>query len=136
MTTNCRIAVEADWDRIDEFDDRGHGYGFPTVVAERDGELVGYMSSRPDREDAIECNAIKADSSMIALRLMEAYESILLAFDVRGYCFSMDKDDPGFVGVVMRLPDTVKYGETADQVFGMRMLPHGRFTQTTSTHTH
>jgi len=136
MTTNTRIAVQADWPQLNAYDDRGHTYGFPTVIAERDGHLVGYMASRAGREDAIECNAIKAESSFIALRLMEAYESILQAFDVKGYIFTMRKDAPDFLQAVLRLPDTVRYEETAEHVFGMRMLHHGRRQRSTPSDTH
>jgi hypothetical protein len=136
MTTTIRLALEDDWDAIDDYDDRGHGYGFPTVMAERDGTLVGYMASRPGRHDAIECHAIKADSSFVALRLMEAYEAILAAFEIKGYCFSMDKEAPGFLETVLRLPGTVQYGETADHVYAMRTLTHGRSIQSPSPNTH
>lgn len=136
MTTNVRLAVEADWPALARYDDRGHQYGFPAVMAERDGELVGYMASRPGRDDAIECHAIKADSSLIALRLMEAYESILAAFDVKGYIFSMDKEAPGFLETVLKLPDTVQYGETDNYIFAMRMLSHGRRQQPSPSDTH
>ena len=136
MNTTTRVAMESDWDRLDAYDDRGHSYGFPTVVAERDGVLVGYMASRPDREDNIECNAIKADSSMIALRLMEAYESILQTFDVKGYIFSVRKDEPDFLGVVLKLPDTTQYGESDVHIFAMRMLNHDRRQRSPSPYSH
>ena len=136
MTTVVRTATELDWEPLSEYDDRGHRYGFPTVIAERDDVIVGYMSSRPGREDAIECHAIKADSSIIALRLMEAYESILDVFDVKGYIFSVSKDAPEFMDVVLKLPETVQYGESADYIFAMRMLTHERRQQSPSSLTH
>ena len=94
------------------------------------------MASRPGRDDVIECHAVKADSPFIALRLMEAYESILRAFDVKGYVFTMSKDNPDFLSLVMRLPETVKYSESDHHVYGMRMLSDERWKQSPGTYSH
>lgn len=120
-----RLALPEDWDRLSDYDDRGHGYGFPTVLAERNGEIVGLMSSSMKREDVIECTGIKADSPIITLRLMEAYESVLSTFDVKGYIFTIAKDDDWFIDEVLRLPDTEQYGEAANHIFVKRII-HGR----------
>jgi hypothetical protein len=122
MNTTYRIALEDDWPRLSEYDPRGHEFGFPTVLAERDNAIVGLMASRPGRRDQIECHAIKANTSFVALRLMEAYESILRAFEIPGYCFTVEKEERVFWAAIERLPETRQYGESETHIHGLRML--------------
>jgi hypothetical protein len=109
-----------------EYDGRGHSYGFPTVIAERDGKIVGLMATRPNRDDVVECHAVKADSAFIALRLMECYERILRVFDIKGYCFSMSKENRYFMDIALRLPETRQYGESETSIYGLRRIDNVR----------
>lgn len=53
--------------------------GFPTVVAWRDGKIIGFISTLP-RNDAVVAGPLVVDimnAGMVVLRLMEAYERVL-----------------------------------------------------------
>ena len=65
---------------------------FPTVMAERNGGIVGIVSTQP-RKDMIAAGPIYVDvdgnTSFVLIRLIEAYENILRAAGVKDYYFSI-----------------------------------------------
>jgi len=72
-------------------------FGFPTILAERDGELLGFLGTHP-RDDAVVVGPIfvredKRGTGFIALRLIESYEKVLHAAGVSEYLLSADPED-------------------------------------------
>lgn len=63
--------------------------GFPTIVAERDGEILGLLSTNTECQWALMAGplALKHPSFIIVLRLCEAYEVALQLMGVTRYCF-------------------------------------------------
>lgn len=82
---------------------------FPTVVAERDGVIVGYLATDA-RPEFICAGPLYVDlpsgrsGAVIALRLLEAYEAVLRVAGVESYYFSIEK--PSWRRVAERLPHT------------------------------
>jgi hypothetical protein len=65
---------------------------FPTVMARRDGKLVGFLSTHNDNRYVIAGPLIVKGmrNPMITLRLVEAYDMIMLAHGIKLYYFSVD----------------------------------------------
>lgn len=63
--------------------------GFPTVVAERDGEILGLLSTNTECNWALMAGplALKRPSFITVMRLCEAYEVVLRKMGVTRYCF-------------------------------------------------
>lgn len=63
--------------------------GFPTVVAVREGEIIGMLSTNPECTWALMAGplALKRPSFVTVMRLAEAYEVVLRKMGVTRYCF-------------------------------------------------
>ncbi len=67
--------------------------GFPTVVAKRDGKLIGLLSTRPVTE-AIVAGPLIVDlptRGVVTMRLVEAYDIVLRRAGVKNYLFHVKK---------------------------------------------
>jgi hypothetical protein len=93
-------------------------FNWPTVVAERDGEIVGFLSTRT-LHGRIEAGpmiiGVEGHKSFVALRLIEAYENLLNLLGYKGYIFSVRKSDPKWVKAVEHGADLKPYAETEDR---------------------
>jgi hypothetical protein len=59
---------------------------WPTVAAERDGKVIGFLSTLPTNEAILAGPLVIEHKSMLtAIRLIEAYEVVLKAAGVRTY---------------------------------------------------
>lgn len=68
--------------------------GYPTVVAEKDGTVVGFIST-VRHPKLIVAGPVHAPNGIIALRLFEAYENFLWHAGVRGYLIPAKEHDHG-----------------------------------------
>jgi hypothetical protein len=67
---------------------------FPTVAAERDGRVIGFLSTLPV-DGAVVAGPLvleKAPNALLALRLGEAYEVVMRAAGVKFYYILADKN--------------------------------------------
>ena len=73
---------------------------YPTVMAERDGDLLGFLSTlrHPKR---VVAGPIHAPNGIVMLRLAEAYENFLWTAGVRVYL--VPAQDPRHAGMLDRL---------------------------------
>ena len=67
---------------------------FPTVMADRDGDIVGFLSTAP-RKDAVIAGPLFIRGDMrgqgfLTLRLGEAYENVMRAAGIREYLAVVD----------------------------------------------
>ena len=76
---------------------RDHGmdaktFTFPTVVADREGEIVGFLATQPSKTAVVAGPlAVATPRPLITvLRLLEAYENVLKAAGVSHYYFEVD----------------------------------------------
>lgn len=78
---------------------------FPTVVAEREGRILGFLGTH-DREDCILAGPLGVrdregrSRAIIAWRLLQAYEVVLAHAGVSAYYFTTD--DPHWAGAIVR----------------------------------
>lgn len=99
-----------EWNRIRAIAARaGHllrkgDFGWPTVVAERDGRVVGFLSTI-QREDAVWAGPLVVEAEpkhLIWLRLAEAYENLLREAGVKTYFISIPEAMTDYIDQVER----------------------------------
>lgn len=84
----------ADYRRAQDCCRRG-GYprvtlSFPTIIAERDGQVVGVLATGDSRR-AVFAHRIVAETPQMFIRLAEAYEFVLLKAGVTSYLIPADE---------------------------------------------
>lgn len=82
--------------------------GWPTVMALRRGELLGFLSTQR-RDDAVVAGpvALAPDASpIIIMRLVEAYETVMVLAGIQFYYFYLERDHPRWVQIIEKLADT------------------------------
>jgi hypothetical protein len=110
--TKIRLAKSGgEWNRIYAMAKRAGGrphkgdFGFPTVVAERDGEIIGFVSTWPT-DEAIVAGPLVIEGGrnpFLFLRLAEGYENVLRAAGVKCYLHHIDKENEKHVDFMERL---------------------------------
>lgn len=75
---------------------------FPTLYAKRDGEIVGTLS-RVATNKAVIVNNLFSTGPVLAIKLQEMMEKILLAAGVRSYYFIVEKGKDKWLSVVRRM---------------------------------
>lgn len=101
----------------------GGKMAWPTVVAERGGKVVGFLSTHP-RDDAIVAGpAVIAGgrNMLMLLRLWQAYDELMRAAGVRFYFFGVDKGNLQHIARVKSL-NVPSIGEDEEQVWFKREL--------------
>lgn len=79
----------------------GWHLSFPTILAEEDGELIGFLSTLP-RKDAVVVGRVVAPSPFVLLRLVEAYENVLFLAGVTYYLIPIPEERQDFVDMIQR----------------------------------
>lgn len=128
MTIKYRLAVPGgEYNKLYALMKREGGkrvaLGWPTVVAEENGEVVGFVGTYP-REDALVAGPLVIKGSKrpwVFLRLAEAYEVILRTAGVKLYFHTIDKLQPDHVEFMERLGFSRAW-ETDDSVVMKREL--------------
>lgn len=85
--------------------------GFPTVYAQRNGKMIGLLSTIPVK-DRICAGPLVIDPTLknpafITVRLCEAYEHVLKSAGVTMYTFSVDAHKSGWARTLERLGFTL-----------------------------
>lgn len=110
--TKIRLArAGGEWNRLYAMAKRAGGrprkgdFAFPTVVAERDGEVVGFVSTWNTPEAVIAGPLVieGGKNPFVFLRLAEGYENVLRAAGVKIYLHHIDKARPEHVEFMERL---------------------------------
>ena len=79
--------------------------GWPVVVAERDGRVVGFLGTA-DRDDVLIAGPLVIEGShnpFMFLRLTEAYENVLRLACINSYYFTVDEGNFEQVALVKSL---------------------------------
>lgn len=106
-----------EWNRLYALARRAGGrvhkgdFAWPTVVAIRDGRIVGFVSTWPN-EEAVVAGPLVIEGKgnpFLFLRLAEGYENVLRIAGVTTYLHAIDKERPEHVGFMERLGFT-RYG--------------------------
>ena len=80
---------------------------WPTVVAERDGKILGFLSTQTN-QGFIEAGPLVVSDEIsvkafIALRLAEAYENILKLSGIHTYYFGIEKEREEWIEVIKKM---------------------------------
>lgn len=95
---------------------------WPTVAAERDGKLIGFLSTMPIEGVVVAGPLVLEKPSMITtIRLGEAYEVVLRMAGVKTYLHAVEKGRTEYIGMLERLGYT-KVNETDDMAVMRRDL--------------
>jgi len=83
---------------------------YPTVMAMRDGELVGFLGTHP-RKDMLIAGPIvvKFDHRLVVLRLNLAYDNLLRSIGVAFYYFSIPDSNAKFQRIIETALDIQPY---------------------------
>jgi hypothetical protein len=101
------------------FKSQGHErdarYAFPTVVADRDGDIVGFYSTN-DAQEYITAGPLEVDKSLdnpliVAIRLVDAYDNVMRSVGINSYLFSVDKDNEQWKDIMERATGLESYAE-------------------------
>ena len=86
---------------------------FPTVVAERDGKVVGFLATAPVKKEVWAGPLIldQPPNAWLALRLGEAYEVVLKYAGIKEYFHLVEKNREDYVKMLQRLTYQI-HGET------------------------
>jgi len=71
--------------------------GFPTIVAEREKRIIGFLSSRPSKEMVAAGPLVvdvEGNRAFVAMRLVDFYEKVLVSAGVTLYTFRVSKTAP------------------------------------------
>lgn len=78
---------------------------WPTIIAERNGRLLGFVSTQPTKKMLVVGPLItrKPCHSIVILRLVEAYEYILRKAGVSSYWFHVEKKNKQWLKLIYKL---------------------------------
>lgn len=129
--TTYRLATSADFRRCHALArERGEAVrlSWLTVVAERDRELLGFLSTRLDGAVVLGPMILSATAprpGWLAWRLVEAMENVLMAAGVSVYLFHVAADNTPWARVLAKL-DMTPYSTDASGGWYKRVLPRRR----------
>lgn len=80
--------------------------GWPTVVAERNGKILGFLATQADNPQEIIAAPLIVNggsSPFTAMRLVQAYENVLKFAGVTAYYFHVEKKNEKWLKIVREL---------------------------------
>ena len=100
-----------------------HRISWPTVMAYRDGELVGLLATTQSRHGLVAGPLLVSDEihvkSFVGLRLIETYDTLMRDIGVKAYLFSMKQ---AAIGMVQRGSGLIPYSLSNGQAWYVRQL--------------
>lgn len=86
---------------------------FPTVLAEREGKVIGFLSTIKASQSIGVCAGplmlAKGPNMLLAIRLAEAYEVLLRKVGVKEYFHTVEKTRSEYIGMLERLGYTKQH---------------------------
>ncbi len=95
--------------RATETDVPPHDWGFPVVMAQRDGHILGYLGTYDERGDVVAGPLVmprvlpRMQRVWVMLRLLEALEPVFQACGVTSYWMTADATDTHYCDILGRL---------------------------------
>lgn len=102
MTTIYKIAEDQDFARILSAFELTERLASPTVFAEKDGKIIGFLSTH-DNPRSVVAGPFVAKSSVVALRLVQIYEAILNTLGVGVFWFHVERGNDYYLKIVERI---------------------------------
>jgi len=108
--TLYRLATDDDMPYIDglieDSDIPSNELGFPVIVAERSGEIVGVVARNAEAEDMILIEPLVSYSHITTMRLIESLDNILTLAGVKEYLFRVEKDNNKWLAILNKMNTT------------------------------
>jgi len=101
--------------------DKDEELGYPTVMAIRNGEVIGMISTRWGEQNLI-ASPLIANSVFTCMGLSELYDNTLINMGVTHYLFSVEKDNKRMIKVIERFFKIKPYTETDNLLWYVRRL--------------
>ena len=96
---------------------------YPTLVAEREGEIIGLMGTlRSDKAVIAGPVYVSIPNSPVSYRLIEVYEQYLKSKGIKKFIFSVDVDNHKWLNMVQRVGVYKKTGTKGNSIWFERTL--------------
>jgi hypothetical protein len=105
---------------------------FPTIMAMRDGQCIGLVSTLPsDKMVALGRIAVRRgqNGGILGMRLIEAYENVLATLKMEIYYIPVDKRFPRLISHMEEVFPGTKFGDDETHVWFKRSLTNGRIAK-------
>lgn len=104
-------AGKEDYDRVGRFLKgtifEGSQLTFPTIIAIIDGQMKGVLGTYQDTKAIVAGPLLVKDKTIrratLELKLVDAYESILINYGVQAYIFSVDEKDKARISMLAEI---------------------------------
>lgn len=84
----------------------GRQLGKPMVLARREGKVVGIVATQPDNKDIIAgpmaVNVEEGANTYVLMRMVEAYENVLMLARVSGYYFAIALNEESWLNIIRK----------------------------------
>ena len=90
--TEYRMALNKDMLSIYENFELDRHMGWPVVVAERKGKIIGFLGTQ-DRKEMVVAGPLEVaikNKGFVVMRLIEAYDNLMRSLGMKEYWFSVD----------------------------------------------
>lgn len=109
--TTYRLAKSpADYRRCRALQTTPDTLSFPTVMAERDGAVIGFLATQPRRDLLVAGPLVTTltgqAAAILIMRLIDAYEAVLRQAGVTLYLFSVERTNTAWLAKVAALGAT------------------------------
>lgn len=102
MTTIYKIADHQDFGRILSTFELTERLSHPTVFAEKDGEIIGFLSTH-DNPRSVVAGPFVSKSQVVAVRLGQIYEAILKTLGIGVFWFHVERDNHRYLNLLKKI---------------------------------
>lgn len=121
MTIIYNVAKEKDIEDILSTFEVSERLGWPTVLAKDGDQVKGFLSTQ-DLPDSVVAGPFRAESPLIALRLVQMYETILKGLGLSAYWFHVEHGNYRWLEIVRRAEGYEEIATTETGVWFKRNL--------------
>lgn len=112
------------WKKYPERFGEPYKLGWPTVLAEREGKLIGFLSTNTSQgvimAGPLIVHGVNGLLGPTLIRLIEAYEVVLRAAKVDSYVFHIGEDEKEWRSMIERSTGLTPYGAEKGRLFYRR----------------
>ena len=95
------------------------GFTFPTIMAKREGEVIGVLGTIPLKNVVVAGPlwvSVAGNGSFVAIRIIEAYDNVMRNAGLTMYYFSVEKDNPKWLSLIRKM-DTEELDDNDPELF-------------------
>lgn len=122
LATSSKDYAECHALELAETGAESHAYSFPTVIARRDGEVIGFFATiPPDKYVIAGPLVIKGGRNpVVAMRLIEAYDVVMRRLGIQLYYFTVDATRTDALSLERMQAVGMQHWETRDGITWMK----------------